>query len=147
MQALRAAQIAQSIAKDCVVTRLRKLSRSITRLYDEALRPLGLKASQQAVLVAIGAEPDSRIGDIAERLELAPSSMTRSVTALAEQGWVEVESEGREARVNLTSEGKQILLASQKLWLIAQRQVAGELEKSGLLADLNDAVHRAKDVL
>lgn len=144
MQTSKTTRVAQTIAADCAVTRLRKLSRKVTRLYDDTLRPLGLKASQQAVLVAVGIAPDSRVGDVAERLELAPSSMTRSVMALADRGWVEVTPEGREARVKLSEEGERVLLASKALWQEAQSQVAAKVEESGLLADLTDAVQRTK---
>jgi hypothetical protein len=39
-------EIAESTCAACISTRVRQLSRIITRVYDDALRPLGITASQ-----------------------------------------------------------------------------------------------------
>jgi hypothetical protein len=44
---------AQMIADECVAVRLRSLNRSLTSLFDDALRPLGLRVGQLATLVAV----------------------------------------------------------------------------------------------
>jgi len=41
-----------AIARTCIAVRLRLLNRVVTNLYDDALRPLGLKVSQLNILVA-----------------------------------------------------------------------------------------------
>ena len=38
------------IAKTCIAVRMRMLNRLVTNVYDEALRPLGLKVSQMNIL-------------------------------------------------------------------------------------------------
>ena len=38
--------IAESTSAACISTRVRQLSRIVTRVYDDALRPLGIAASQ-----------------------------------------------------------------------------------------------------
>src|ERR1051325_5107962 len=38
--------IAESTSAACISTRVRQLSRIVTRVYDDALRPLGITASQ-----------------------------------------------------------------------------------------------------
>src|SRR4051812_50219371 len=40
-----------TVARTCIAVRLRLLNRVVTNLYDDALRPLGLKVSQMNVLV------------------------------------------------------------------------------------------------
>ena len=38
--------IAEAQSEMCLATRVRQLSRIVTRVYDDALRPLGITASQ-----------------------------------------------------------------------------------------------------
>jgi hypothetical protein len=39
------------IAQDCIAVRMRLLNRVVTKIYDDALRPLGIKTSQLNILV------------------------------------------------------------------------------------------------
>ena len=40
-----------TISKTCIAVRLRLLNRVVTKFYDDALRPLGLKVSQLNILI------------------------------------------------------------------------------------------------
>ena len=46
-------EIAESTSAACISTRVRQLSRIITRVYDDALRPLGITASQFTLLTQL----------------------------------------------------------------------------------------------
>jgi hypothetical protein len=54
--------IAESTSAACISTRVRQLSRIVTRVYDDALRPLGITASQFTLtqLAQQTASPPSR---------------------------------------------------------------------------------------
>jgi hypothetical protein len=41
---------AAKVVRDCIATRLRMVNRVITKVYDDALRPCGLRVSQMAML-------------------------------------------------------------------------------------------------
>ena len=62
------------IASECTLVRMRMLNRVVTKIYDDALRPHGLKASQLNVLVAISRMSPTRPKDLAARLLLERSS-------------------------------------------------------------------------
>ncbi len=50
-------EIAENTSAACISTRVRQLSRIITRVYDDALRPPGITASQFTLLTQ-PAQPD-----------------------------------------------------------------------------------------
>ena len=56
------------IARECLVVRLRMLNRVVTNIYDEALRPLGVKASQLNILVVTARLGLARPADVCKRL-------------------------------------------------------------------------------
>ena len=46
----------RDIVESCVCHKVRMAARAVTRAYDAALRPVGLRATQFAVLVAVATE-------------------------------------------------------------------------------------------
>jgi DNA-binding MarR family transcriptional regulator len=117
-----------AIARDCIAVRLRLLSRVVTSVYDEALRPLGLKVSQLNILVVTGKLGLARPAAVCELLQLDKSTLSRNVERLRAKGWLEVVP-GEDARTQpfqLTVKGKKLLERALPAWEEAQH-TAGEL--------------------
>src|SRR5215469_6990477 len=85
------------IACNCIAVRLRLLNRVVTNLYDDALRPLGVKVSQLNILCVtakLGLAPPAKVCDI---LQLDASTLSRNVERMRRHGWLEVVP-GKDAR-------------------------------------------------
>src|SRR5256714_14083291 len=120
--------IIDKIAGECVAVRVRMLNRAITNIYDDALRPLGLKASQLNILIVTAKLGLARPGQVCEILQLDASTLSRNVKPLQAHGWVEVVP-GEDARTQpfrLTAQGRRLLERAVPAWEQAQQQ-AGEL--------------------
>ena len=63
--------IAETTAEMCLATRVRQLSRIVTRVYDDALRPLGITASQYTLLAQLA----SRDGITAVEIVVCPKTV------------------------------------------------------------------------
>ncbi len=137
------------IARDCVGVRVRKLNRLVTRLYDEAFAPLGVKVSQLNVLVATGVAGVIRPSQLCQALALDESTVSRNVDRLRSRGWVETFPDADDARVQpirLTDAGRELLRQALPLWKLAQKraeELLGDDGKRGLFA----AVTRARELL
>ena len=121
-------QAADAIAKSCVAVRLRLLNRVITNLFDDVLRPLGLKVSQLNVLVVTAKLGLAQPAKVCDLLQLDPSTLSRNVERMRAKGWLEVVP-GEDARTQpfrLTTQGKRLLERAVPAWEQAQQQ-AGEL--------------------
>jgi hypothetical protein len=80
----------ETISKTCIAVRLRLLNRVVTNLYDDALRPLGLRVSQLNLLVVTAKLGLARPARVCEILQLDASTLSRNVKPLQAHGWLEV---------------------------------------------------------
>ena len=123
-----------AIARNCIAVRLRLLNRVITNLYDDALRPLGLKVSQVNILVVtakLGLAQPAKVCDI---LHLDTSTLSRNVERMRSKGWLEVVP-GEDARTQpfrLTAQGRRLLERAAPAWERAQQQAAELLGEDGV---------------
>jgi DNA-binding MarR family transcriptional regulator len=132
-----------AIARTCIAVRLRLLNRVVTNLYDDALRPLGLKVSQLNILVVTAKLGVAQPAHVCDLLHLDTSTLSRNVERMRGNGWLEVVS-GEDARTQpfrLTAQGRRLLEKSVPAWEQAQHQ-AGELLGDEGIALLNKATKK-----
>ncbi len=67
---------------------LRRASRSLTQLYDEALRPLGLRATQFTILQALSLAGEVSQGELAQILAMDSTTLTRTLRIMGREGWI-----------------------------------------------------------
>ena len=113
----------------CTCAMLRRTARRVTRLYDQALRPTGLRLNQFAVLANISRDGGLSITELAERLEMERTTLTRNLRPLVRAGWVLVAtgSDRRQRSVGLTQAGRQVYQQAYPLWQETERRLRREL--------------------
>ena len=128
-QNAEAARVARTLLDSCMCHKTRMAARAITRAYDEALRSTGLRATQIAVLAAVGARGALSIKSLADSLEMERTTLTRNLRPLEEQGYVALSAEGhhRSRMLTLTDAGQAALLEAVPLWESAQRAIKRRL--------------------
>jgi DNA-binding MarR family transcriptional regulator len=121
-------------------------SRAVTRFYDDNLRSVGLRASQLAVLVAIGNEEDvMSITALAKFMGMDRSTLTRNLAPLEREDLIRVGNEGwrRSRTVEITQKGRSRLREALPFWEKAQatlRQKLGSRRWPVIMADLDDLI-------
>jgi DNA-binding MarR family transcriptional regulator len=123
---------ARLMAEECLCFRARRTSRALTRLYDEALRPLGIQASQLSVLnaVALAGEGEAPMAALASILAMDRTTLSRNLRPLEKSGLVQIGRSPADARarpVRLTPAGERALADALPLWQRANAQVVGAL--------------------
>jgi DNA-binding MarR family transcriptional regulator len=123
-----------TIAKTCVVVRLRLLNRVVTNIYDDALRPLGLKASQLNILIVTAKLGLARPAQVCEVLQLDTSTLSRNVERMRARGWLEVvpEKDARAQPFQLTALGHRLIEKAFPKWEKSQRQAEKLLGTEGI---------------
>ena len=125
----------------CICNNLRRTARLVSNYYDTLLEPAGLRVSQATVLVVLYLADGQTINEMAEKLELDRTTLTRNLRPLAQQGLLTVApgSDQRTRVVTLTPKGKAALLGVLPLWEPTQSYMVkgiGEANAALLLTQL-----------
>jgi DNA-binding MarR family transcriptional regulator len=113
---------AREIARDCLAQRARTLERALSRIYDRALRDVGVTGSQLSMLVAIALLPQPSAAAVGRRLDLEKSTVSRNLARLVAGGLVD-DRDG----LRLTPRGAAAVRAGHAAWRTAQRQARARL--------------------
>ena len=118
------ADIAETTAGACLATRVRQLSRIITRVYDDAMRPLGITASQYTLLAQLAARDAITAVEIGHELDIEKSTLSRNLKRLLALGHINMDPPaGRRGRgLHLTPKGQAILKDAFPVWQDAQKR-------------------------
>lgn len=127
----------------CTNLKLRQLGRMVTRHYDKYMSVAGLKNTQYALLSHIVNLGPIRPSDLARRMQMDASTLTRNLQPMAAQGWLTVGA-GNNARnrlVEASSTGLAIRIEGQRAWKEAQLALNQRLgtERVAALHDLLDS--------
>ncbi|HSN20194.1 MAG TPA: MarR family winged helix-turn-helix transcriptional regulator [Usitatibacter sp.] len=113
------------VLDNCACGKVRMAARAVTRRYDEALRPVGLRATQFAVLIAIGVGEAASITALAKRLGMDRSTLTRNLGPLVDEGLIAVGAESwrRSRNLELTKKGRTRMQQALPYWESAQQSL------------------------
>ncbi|HEY6330460.1 MAG TPA: MarR family winged helix-turn-helix transcriptional regulator [Blastocatellia bacterium] len=122
-------KVSQAKASQCACNKVRKAARAITRVYDEALRPSGLRVTQFGILGITSALQPVTVTRLADETVTDRTTLTRNLRLLEKLGFIKI-NEGKDRRervVVLTSEGRGALKRAYPMWQQAQAYVVEEL--------------------
>jgi DNA-binding MarR family transcriptional regulator len=125
---------AAEIASDCVAVRLRLLNRVITNLYNDALRPLGLKVSQMNILVVATRMEVAEPSQVCRILQIDLSTLSRNLERMRARGWIEsvTDKDARMHPFRVTDQGRELIQQAYPAWRAAQRRAAELLGEEGV---------------
>lgn len=114
---------------DCSCFNLRRAARRVTQVYDRALAPSGLKATQFALLAVLNREDATEgvaITRLAEKLGMDRTTLTRNLAVVEREGLVTVRTgdDPRSRLVVLTKPGRSALDRAAPHWARAQAELA-----------------------
>lgn len=95
----------ESPYKGCLFFSANALARLLTGLAEEAFRPVGLGPSHAFLLMTVNTRPGIQPKDIAASMDLTPSTVTRLVEKMEQQGYLRRAATGRTTQVHPTDRG------------------------------------------
>ena len=118
-------KLAEGEGRACACGNLRKAARAVTQLFDEALRPAGLRATQFGILAATMAMGPLTVTKLADVTVTDRTTLTRNLKLLAKKGLIRIQTgnDRREREVTLTDRGREALAKGYPFWQKAQTRV------------------------
>src|SRR5215475_15385001 len=115
---------AREVVAACLGYRTRRLARTVTRIYNDCLRPLGLNLTEMNLLAAIAARGSVQPAKLGPAMALEKSTLSRNTARLVELGWVQIhhDPDDRGMLLTLTARGNQVLLQALPAWEEAQQR-------------------------
>ncbi len=122
----------------CACATLRRATRVVTQLYEDAFRPFGLTAPQftvLAVLSAFGEMTHSRLGEL---LATDATTLTRVLQLMTRRGWLRTNTgkDRRQRLISLSESGLEIFSQAKPAW----HEVQGKLQEAYGAADWGKAL-------
>jgi DNA-binding MarR family transcriptional regulator len=144
----RMGKLAQE-GSSCVSFNIRKAARAVTQLYDERMRPFGLRSTQLPILGKTLILEPVTVTRLAEATMTDRTTLTRNLRLLERQGLIQVDkgNDRRERAVRLTDRGRDVLAHVYPIWQEVQAEVAtrfGSERLARLLSELSALVEVAR---
>jgi DNA-binding MarR family transcriptional regulator len=109
----------------CLCSSFRRTSRALTQLYEQALRPLGLRATQFTILQVLALAGEVTQQQLGDMLAMDSTTLTRTLVIMGRQGWIaERRGEDRRQRwLRLSRGGETQLQRALPVWEKVQSQL------------------------
>lgn len=132
--------------RSCIALRARRLSRLVTKLFEDALRRHGITVAQFTLLGATVLEGPLQPARLGRMLDIEKSTLSRNLRVLEAAGLVRIGSAADAAgqRVTVTERGRRKLVQALPAWREAQAQTVAALGEmvvgrlDGMIAALGD---------
>jgi DNA-binding MarR family transcriptional regulator len=121
---------ATKISKECFCFSLKKAERLISRRYDEALAPFGLRNGQFSMLICISGANLINIQSIAHQLNMDRTTTTAALKPLEKRKLIKITASKEDSRVKLVSItplGISLLTKAIPAWQKIQDQMKADI--------------------
>lgn len=138
----------KTVTLPCACANLRRASRVVTQIYDEELRPTGLRATQFTLLQALKLADGVSQGQLGELLGMDSTTLTRTLALLGRKGCIRAErgEDRRQVRLGLTAEGDRQYRRALAHWQSAQARLRRALGAAELECLVKTAVRTVERV-
>jgi DNA-binding MarR family transcriptional regulator len=126
-------ELANLPSLECMCAGFRRTARALTQLYEDVLRPLGLRASQFTILQVLSRAGEVSQGQLGQILAMDSTTLTRTLKIMSRKRWIEERrgKDRRERRLRLSKPGETLLKRALPEWEKVQsrlRKQIGEKE-------------------
>jgi DNA-binding MarR family transcriptional regulator len=120
-------------ALPCLCSSFRRTARALSQVYEEAMRPTGLRITQFTILQALARTGEVKQGRLGEILVMDSTSLTRTLRIMRQQGWI-AERRGEDQRerwLKLSKAGEAKLKIATASWEKVQARLQAKLGEAG----------------
>jgi DNA-binding MarR family transcriptional regulator len=111
----------------CLCLHAQRAARTLSRLFDDALQPVGLTSGQFSLLNALNRPAAPPLAPVAQLLAMDRTTLTAALKPLARDGLVAIDTDPSDRRsrlLRLTEKGRETLAMAIPIW----RDLHGAIE-------------------
>lgn len=126
----------------CLCLHVQRAARALARLFDDALRPVGLTNGQFSLLMSLNRPEPPPMGPVASLLAMDQTTLTAALKPLQRRGFVDVVPNPKDRRgrlLCLTDDGRAALKEALPIWESTHAALEAKLpngDADGLRRDL-----------
>lgn len=109
--------------QDCNCLAIRQAARHVTQFYDQLFAPVGLRATQYAILSRLGRDGPMSINSLAAALVMDRTTLGRNILPLQRDGLIEIVAspdDRRRRELRLSAAGAEKQRQARECWAVAQ---------------------------
>ena len=132
--------------QECNCLAIRQAARHVTQFYDQLFAPVGLRATQFAILSRLKRDGPMPINALAAALVMDRTTLGRNILPLQRDGLIEIvaaPADRRRRELRLSAAGVEKQREAAERWVVAQRRfdaVYGEERAAALRSLLREVV-------
>jgi DNA-binding MarR family transcriptional regulator len=109
----------------CACQNLRRVTRIVTRIYDEELKKGGIEITQFGLLTALAITGGANQKRLSAGFAMDSTTLTRTLALLRKRGWVQVKTgkDRRQRLFSLTKAGERQMREAQPYWELAEKRL------------------------
>ncbi|MBB3659630.1 DNA-binding MarR family transcriptional regulator [Rhizobium sp. BK650] len=103
----------------CLCLHVQRAARALARLFDDALRPVGLTNGQFSLLMSLNRPEPPPMGPVANLLAMDQTTLTAALKPLQRKRYVDVVPNPKDRRgrlLRLTDDGRAVLQKALPIW-------------------------------
>ena len=130
-------EVCWEVRRLCACDQLRRVTRGVTQIYDNAVMPSGLRITQLPIFVGLASEGDLPLTALADALALDRTTLTRNLKVLEDRGLIDTYEHPDDARVRMvaiTLAGSAMLTTALERWVQVQAFVEERFGRERLVA-------------
>lgn len=125
---------------ECVCFNLRKATRVATQIYDNVLKPVGIRGTQFSIMAVLAIVGSETITNLSEILVMDRTTLSRNLRPMEKASLIKI-SQGKDQRtkrVSLTKKGIKTFEEAYPLWKKAQTKIVEHLGRERFNSFLED---------
>ncbi|WCK02727.1 MarR family winged helix-turn-helix transcriptional regulator [Agrobacterium tumefaciens] len=107
------------VRDSCLCLHAQRAARALARLFDNALKPVGITNGQFSLLISLNRPEPPPMGPVANLLAMDRTTLTAALKPLERRGLVRIEPDPKDKRgkrLRLTPEGMAVLAVAFPIW-------------------------------
>jgi len=118
------------VRDSCLCLHAQRAARALARLFDNALKPVGINNGQFSLLMSLNRPEPPPMGPVANLLAMDRTTLTAALKPLERRGLVSIEQDPKDKRgkrLRLTPDGMAVLAAAFPIWELTHAEIEAKI--------------------